>query len=484
MAQNQNANADCAVGKQNDSSSVLGMGDGDVHTHNSTSSVPPNGCLQTHYRNIVDTHTFRTFSPPWWAKNRHVQTVYGSGALMQKIRGGLHTQERKVVERFRRQRWETPDGDFFDVDFLMHEETALAHAGDMGTSSSSSNAHVREQSFFDMCAEYCSYPSTEIENRFDRKIDAALPPICIIMHGLEGNSRSGTCARLAKTLFDAGFDVVLPNFRSCSGEDSRHLRAYHVGFTTDLNFLTRRFFDIDRRRRYYITGFSLGGNVTTKFLGELGDTETVETRSPGDAVSPFPSRNIFGGCTWSVPLDPYMCQPVIDAPGFNRWVYAGNFLKTLKRKATEANKRFPGQFDLNKILQAKSIYEFDHNYIAPVWGYTSAQDYYIQNRGKKFLSKIKVPYVCINAIDDPFIDPACLPTQEQIDRKFDFDQETPSPEDTETVSPSPPPPVRLVYHAHGGHGGFLSGCVEGNWWLPREICQYFLHVDKQMCQLL
>lgn len=99
------------------------------------------------------------------------------------------------------------------------------------------------------------------------------------------------------------------------------------------------------KKRIYLAGFSLGGNVALKYLGELGEKARGE--------------NIFGAAVACVPFDPVQSHYKLDAPGFSRVVYSGNFLATLKKKAEYQHARFPGAFDIEAVRKCTTIGEFD-----------------------------------------------------------------------------------------------------------------------------
>jgi len=196
-------------------------------------------------------------------------------------------------------------------------------------------------------------------------------------------------------------------------------------------------------KRIYVSGFSLGGNVILKFLGELGD----------DAMK----KNVYGGVACCVPFDPVASQDKL-AVGFNKIVYAGNLLRTLKMKAERKIRMFPGCFDIDVIRKAQTIGEFDEEYIVKLYGFESKVDYYRKTGAKWWLPKIKVPAITVNAIDDPFIDAPSLPQQHDI------------PIDT---------PVRLCYTENGGHCGFISADNEPNHgYLADEVARAMAHIDR------
>jgi len=251
---------------------------------------------------------------------------------------------------------------------------------------------------------------------------------------------------MAKAFAAQGFDVVALNFRGCCGQDNLQPYAYHLGWTEDLAFAIRRLHGQDPRRRLFLTGFSLGGNVILKCLGELGD-EAARLGVEGAAVA-------------CVPFDAVRSSGKIDAPGFNRLVYAGNFLSTLKGKAARKAAQGEVPYDMARVLACTRIGDFDDEVIAKLHGFRDKVDYYTQSCSKQYLPRIRVPALVVNALDDPFIDARGLPAQGDVGDA----------------------PVRLVYHKHGGHCGFIErgerpGTPEEDRWLPLELARFLAHVD-------
>lgn len=146
--------------------------------------------------------------------------------------------------------------------------------------------------------------------------------------------------KMANAFYMNGFSVALVSFRGCNGEDNLLPGGYHVGFTHDLKLFLNTLHNRYPQRSIYLSGFSLGGNVILKCLGELGDSAAV--------------LNIKGAAVTCVPFDPAACQRKLDV-GFNRVVYSENFLRTLKQKAEEKIKKFPNSFDIEAVRKCNTI---------------------------------------------------------------------------------------------------------------------------------
>ncbi|CEM18440.1 unnamed protein product [Vitrella brassicaformis CCMP3155] len=358
------------------------------------------------------------FIPPLWARNQHIQTIFGSESVRTRL-FGRHSQW-PFIDDLVRARVDTPDGDFIDMDFYYWD-------GD--------RAHELHRCVAEGRVEK---PSTS-------------DPLVLVLHGLESNSRSPLCLKMARAFHARNFDVCLVNFRSCSGELPRTVRAYNVGFTEDLQFLVERFRHITPSRPLFLAGFSLGGNVITKWLGSMGEEA-------------YAVKGVRGAAVACVPFDPLAAQPKIDSPGFSRLVYTGNFLRTLKVKAETHHQRFPGSFNLDGVREAKTIGEFDRHFIAPIFGFADKKDYYMKSASKPHLPFIRTPYMAINARDDPFVDDESLPQERHVDHV--------AKQHTDDVGA----PVRLVYTEKGGHCGFYMG--KGGWSLAEEMGRFLGDVDR------
>lgn len=349
-------------------------------------------------RDKAAVHSFpsREFKPTkTFFFNEHVQTILGSGAIAQKLFGPPprpYTTTQEIIE--------TADGDIFEVEFT---------------------------------ADY---------DKVER--------IVIVVHGLESSSTGTLVTNFATGFLEKGFSCCLVNFRGCGTLQAKLPGGYHVGFTKDLHQLTAIIQHRHPRLKMYLAGFSLGGNVSLKFLGELGEKAR--------------ERNVFGAVVTCVPFDPVASHFKLDA-GFNRLAYSLNFLTTLIKRAEEEYKKFPGMpIDIEAVRQCKTIGDFDDRYVAKMHGFRDKFDYYLQNGSKWWLPKIRVPTVAINAIDDPFIDERSLPTFEDIGDEA---------------------PVRCIYQTYGGHCGFATDhchvedkAVPSHGWLADEMSRVLVHFVK------
>ncbi|GGM77943.1 alpha/beta hydrolase [Dyadobacter beijingensis] len=215
-------------------------------------------------------------------------------------------------------------------------------------------------------------------------------PLVILSHGLEGNSTRQYITGMVKLLNKHGFDCLAWNFRSCGGEMNKTARFYHSGATEDLDAVIRYAFGkgyADVR----LVGFSLGGNLTLKYLGESGVTI---------------DRRIQSAIVFSVPMDLKACSLAIIEP--RNQVYMHRFLKSLKPKVVEKADAFP-HISLKDHRLVKTLYDFDHIYTAPLHGFDGADHYYAQCSSMHFIEPIAIPTMIVNAKNDPIVPFDSLP---------------------------------------------------------------------------
>lgn len=251
------------------------------------------------------------------------------------------------------------------------------------------------------------------------------PRLVILSHGLEGHANAHYIRGMALALERRGYDALAWNCRGCSGEPNRLLRSYHSGVSDDLsavvNHAAGSYPDIS------LVGFSLGGNITLKYLGELGAT------GKGDPSPPIPP--LRGAVTFSVPCD--LASSSLQLGRRQNRIYMKRFMTGLKLKIRQKAAQFPGQIDLTDLDKVKTFADFDNRYTAPLNGFLNATDYWQKASSKPFLKHIHIPTLLINALNDPFLAPPCFPSEE-ADRNQNFTLESP---------PS------------GGHVGFYApGC--------------------------
>jgi uncharacterized protein len=327
-------------------------------TNGASRRLTTNGASRRLTTNEVPSEQTMDYAPARWLPGAHAMTVFAS---LVRLRPG---------PRARRERWELPDGDFLDVDRL--------------------------------------------------GAPAADAPALVVLHGLEGSSRAPYVRGLGALALRAGLAPVAVNFRGCSGAPNRLPRFYHSGDTGDLDHVVRRLAAERPGRPILLAGFSLGGNVVVKYLGERGDDLPAEVRG-GAAISP--------------PFDLGRAAAALDAPGFWNRVYRERFLRRLREKALEKARRFPGAIDAAAVRAARTFAAFDGAVTAPLHGFASAEVYWTTSSGARFVPGVRRPLLLVAAVDDPIV-----------------------PGDTVPVEAARAnPAITLVATQAGGHVGFVAG---------------------------
>ncbi len=269
------------------------------------------------------------YVPPFPLKNGHLNTIYP--ALFRRC---------KEVS-YERLRIDMPDGDFIDLDF--------------------------------------------------RKVGSRT--IAVVTHGLEGSSEACYVKGICKALNKAQWDAVAFNLRGCSGEPNRLYHSYHSGATQDLNEVIAYLIKQHKYKHILLVGFSLGGNIILKYVGEQG---------------PNISTQVASAVAISVPCNLQSAAMQMAKPA--NILYLNRFMKSLKKKITYKKEKFPeAPFSKQDVEKTKNFYEIDNLYTAPAHGFKDAQDYWTKCSCKHFLKDIAIPTLLINARDDPFLTPDCFP---------------------------------------------------------------------------
>jgi predicted alpha/beta-fold hydrolase len=267
---------------------------------------------------------------------------------------------RRPAVHYRRERWETHDSDFIDIDFASPEPLS----------------------------------------------DGA--PVLILFHGLEGSSHSHYARWTMRRFADHGWRGLVVHFRGCSGEANRLPRAYHSGDSDEGDWILRA---IHRRwptAPLYAVGVSLGGNMLAKWAGEREQdasflTAAASVGSPLDLAA--------GGAALG--------------RGLNR-LYTRMFLTTLKSKALAKLERFPDLASdsdyVRRLRCSRNLYEFDNEYTAPVHGFRNTEDYWDRASAKPWLRTVRIPYLVLNARNDPFVPESSLPQPHDVSMMVELEQ--------------------------------------------------------------
>ena len=255
--------------------------------------------------------------------------------------------------------------------------------------------------------------------------------LAIIAHGLEGSSTQKYVRGMAATLHAARWDVLAWNFRGCSGEPNRLVRAYHSGDTADLAAVIAH--AAADYARIALVGFSLGGNVTLKYLGE---------------APPHPA--VIAAAAISVPLDLASSARALDQRLDNR-IYLRRFIVPLVAKIEAKALDFPGKVNTNGVRAIRSFQEFDDRFTAPLHGFRDAADYWTRASARQFLPRITIPTLILNALNDPFLTADSQPFPEA------------------EANPS----LHLEAPESGGHVGFLDFANGLQPWSERRVAEFF-----------
>ncbi len=248
---------------------------------------------------------------------------------------------RNLFPAYKRIRENTPDGDFIDIDTLFQDHDRLV----------------------------------------------------ILCHGLEGDAYSQYIRHSADLFSKAGWDVIALNYRGCSGEINWKPQMYHSGFTSDLHYVVNTY--VNKYKEMALVGFSLGGNMVMKYLG--------------DQIYPI-HHKIRSAAVVSVPCD--LFTGAVKIGKWYNYAYEKRFLHSLFNKVRVKNQEHPDMYPLAPLKKITNLMQFDDEYTAPVHGFADAEDYYQKNHCKPFLKNIEIPTVMINAMDDPFLSPECYPYEE------------------------------------------------------------------------
>ena len=217
--------------------------------------------------------------------------------------------------------------------------------------------------------------------------------LVILCHGLEGDSSSSYIQQFSEYLSGHGFDVAAMNYRGCSGEMNRQLRLYHSGATDDVHLTLTTY--ASNYRSVSLIGFSLGGNLVLKYLG--------------DHMYPLPSQ-LKAAVAISTPAHLESCSLKIIQK--QNWIYEKRFMISLTKKLRAKAAMFPNRIDLSKLKEVKNLYDFDDRFTATLHGFQDAKDYYTRCSSKQFLKTIQLPTLMLSAIDDPFLSKEAIPIEE------------------------------------------------------------------------
>lgn len=311
------------------------------------------------------------YQAPYWLFNGHLQTI-------------IPSQFRKVTGvSYQRERFATPDKDFLLLDWSVIQSDKLV----------------------------------------------------IISHGLEGDSHRPYIKGMVRAFNRAGWDALAWNFRGCGGEINHTLRFYHSGATDDLDLVITHALGKKDYQNIVLVGFSLGGNLTLKYLGE----SSMHLRSA-----------IKAGIVFSVPLDLHTCAQQISEPA--NFIYNRRFLRNLKLKVSKKVVNMPDDISTEHFEKIRTLKDFDDFYTAPLHGFKDAMDYYTSCSSLYYLKDICVPTLIVNAQNDPFLSNKCYPGEVLSSHEFVF----------------------LEAPSAGGHVGFMPRGAQANddYWSEKRAVSF------------
>lgn len=260
-------------------------------------------------------------------------------------------------------------------------------------------------------------------------------PILVLVHGLEGSSDSVYILSVASNAFKAGFNVLRLNLRTCGGTEHLTTTLYHSGMSGDLRAVINELIELDKLTQIFIAGFSLGGNLSLKLIGEWGANVPPQLRGVA-AVSPS--------------IDLAACAAAIEQPA-NR-IYNNRFITSLKKKMRRLQKLYPALYDLKQLASVRTVRDFDRHYTAIYNGFNDVEDYYAQSSALQFIEQIRLPTLVIQAQDDPFV-------------PFDAFRSDAFKNN---------PLVTLLAPEKGGHVGFISAQKGKNrFWAENRLLEFF-----------
>lgn len=251
-------------------------------------------------------------------------------------------------------------------------------------------------------------------------------PVALLLHGLEGDRRSPYAREFALLAARRGYRPCVLEYRSCGGVLNRRRRTYHSGETADLAFVVRQLLARWPAAPLLVVGYSLGGNVVLKWLGEVG------------AAAP---ERLVAAAAVSAPFELAVCAQQCDSRhggAIARW-----FLRSLIPKAIAKAEQFPGWCDVDQVRRCRTFRAYDELVTAPVHGFLGAEHYYKTQSCGQFLPAIRRPALLLAAEDDPLLHPAVLPR----------------------AAAAASPWLTPCFPARGGHVAFVSG---GAPWAPRR----------------
>jgi predicted alpha/beta-fold hydrolase len=267
----------------------------------------------------------------------------------------------------------------------------------------------------------------------DHALAAPGAPWLVLFHGLESSSTSNYAVAFAQAARGRGWHFIVPHFRGCSGEVNLAPRSYHSGDFDEIGWVLGRIRET-AGSPVLAAGVSLGGNALLRWAEEAGTTA---------------ARMVRALAAVSAPVDLAAAGAAIDR-GLNRLIYARAFLRTMKPRALLKWQQYPGLFDRERLIAARTLHDFDECFTAPLHGFKDADDYWRRASAKPHLAAIRVPALVLNARNDPLVPGASLPRPHEVGAH-----------------------VTLWQPHDGGHVGFVAGRWPGHVHaMPDAVCEW------------
>lgn len=320
---------------------------------------------------------------PRYLRNAHLSTVFAS--TYRRVSGVAYTRERL----------ELPDGDFLDLDWALGEFSMADFRWRIGS---------------------------------DGRLQSKIRPLAILTHGYLGSTTRQYMLGAAKAFKAAGYDVLAWNHRGLGGEANRTERVTTHGSTDDLGAVVNHALALGYAD-VALVGFSKGGNMTLKYLGELGEAVPAAIRS---AVAISVPTDLDG--SWSA------CRGT-----FYEWYFTRKLRDFMAARRTVIP---PERF--REFARFRTLDDYTTEYIAPLFGWKDYRDYCDQCSALPYLSQIRVPSLLLNAKNDPVLSESCSPAE--LARQSDF--------------------VFLETPTHGGHCGFYEKSADNLYWMDRRAVAF------------
>lgn len=313
----------------------------------------------------------KQFKPAWWLRNTHLQTIWPTV-----FRG--HIKGLQIL----RERIELPDGDFVDIDWVNKEADA---------------------------------------------------PIVLILHGFEGSIDSHYAKGILRCVTEHGWRGAFMHFRGCSGEPNRLVRGYHSGETRDVDFIVRYLNMREKKGVKAAIGYSLGGNILLKWLGETAAQNPLRV-----------------AIAISVPFDLHKASRRMES-GLSR-LYQWYLVKYARQRLIKKFRSIKNHMiNADMLTGIRSLKEYDTLYTVPVHGFSSVDEYYSVTSCRYYLRGIAIPTLLLHAKDDPFMTEDTVPEPHEMSSS-----------------------VSLELSDMGGHVGFVTGTVpwRAEYWLEKRIPEF------------